>query len=71
MKIGSSGPTKTAPLENPHTSVTTVTLITLIEWITHTDTHTQVHVLSFKTDIVCKFVVLLIVKRLLVMLRGL
>ena len=37
--IASSGPTKTAPLGNPHTSVTTVTLITLIRWITHRYTH--------------------------------
>ena len=51
-------------MENLHTSVTAVTLIPLIRWITHTDTLTQVHVLSFK------FVVLLIVKHLPVILRG-
>ena len=43
------------------------TLIPLIRWITHT----QAHVLSFKTDTVCMFVVLLIVKHLPVILRGL
>ena len=60
---------QTASLENLHTSVTTVTLIPLIRWITQTDTHTKIHVLSFKTDTVCLFVVLLIVKHLPVILH--
>ena len=70
-KLQVLGPRKTAPLENLHTSVTTVTLIPLIRWLTHTDTHTQVHVLTFKTDTVCMFVVLLIVKYLPVLSHGL
>ena len=68
-KLQVLGPRKTAPLENLHTSVTTVTLIPLIRWITQTDTHTKIHVLSFKTDTVCMFVVLLIVKHLPVILH--